>query len=263
MPLPELHEGFRWTEAEAGPALVCTALEPYAQHLFTTRSWSLGSAPPGDTAAWDEVARTIGVGRAKLVRLHQVHGATAVVRRIGELRDVNHLPDADIVLSNDPSLALAIQVADCLPILVADRRTGAVAAAHAGWRGLAARAPEEAIEMLGHAFDSRPRELVVAVGPSISAARYEVGRDVRERFEQADFSSPQLARWFTDGARPDHWQFNGWQATRDQLESAGVPGNQIFVARLCTASHPDLLCSYRRDWKDAGRMAAVIRARAT
>src|SRR5262245_45075885 len=238
MPLPEPHEGFRWTEAEAGPALVCTALEPYAQHLFTTRPWSLGSAPPGDAAAWDEVARTIGVGRAKLVRLHQVHGATAIVRRIGELRDVNHLPDADIVLSNDPSFALAVQVADCVPILVADRRTGAVAAAHAGWRGLVARAPAEAIEMLGHAFDSRPREVVVAVGPSISAAMYEVGRDVRERFEQADFSSQQLARWFTDGARPDHWQFNGRQAARDQLESAGVPGNQIFVARLCTASHP-------------------------
>jgi len=261
MVLPQPHESFRWTDTDAGPALVCTALEPFAQHLFTTRPWTLGSAQPGDTAAWDEVSRTIGVGRAKLVRLHQVHGASAVIRRTGELRDVNHLPDADIVLSNDPSLALAIQIADCVPLLVADRRTGVVAAAHAGWRGLAARAPQETIEMLGHVFDSRPSELVAAIGPSISAARYEVDRDVRERFEQADFSNEQLARWFVEGTRPDHWQFDGWQAARDQLESAGVPADRIFNAELCTASHPDVLCSYRRDWKDAGRMAAVIRAR--
>ena len=115
--------------------------------------------------------------------------------------------------------------------------------------------------MLGHVFDSRPSELVAAIGPSISAARYEVDRDVRERFEQADFSNEQLARWFVEGTRPDHWQFDGWQAARDQLESAGVPADRIFNAELCTASHPDVLCSYRRDWKDAGRMAAVIRAR--
>jgi purine-nucleoside/S-methyl-5'-thioadenosine phosphorylase / adenosine deaminase len=260
MMLPTPNDHFRWTATEYGPALVCAPLEPFAAHLFTTRPWPLGSAAHGDARPWDDVARVMEVGRAKLVRLHQVHGATVVFRRVGELRDVNHLPDADIVASNDPSLALAIQTADCVPLLIADRRTGVVAAAHAGWRGLAAGVPREAVEALGHRFDSAPSDLVVAIGPSISAARYEVGRDVREKFEESGFSREQIDRWFADGARPDHWQFDGWQSARDQLEAAGVPHDQIFVAGLCTASHPDLLCSYRRDWKDAGRMAAVIRA---
>jgi len=203
MMLPTPHDSFRWIETDYGPALVCAGLEPYARHLFTTRPWTLGSAAAGDARPWDDVAHAIGVGRAQLVRLHQVHGATVVSRRIGELRDVNHLPDADIVVSNDPSLALAIQTADCVPILIADKRSGVVGAAHAGWRGLAARAPIEAVEALAHKFDSAPAELVIAIGPSISAARYEVGADVHGKFSAAEFSRTQLDRWFTTGARPD------------------------------------------------------------
>ena len=261
MKLPQTADAFRWIDTDEGPALVCTPLEPHARHLFTTRRWTLGSATPGDARAWDAVAHAVGVGRATLVRLHQVHGATVVFRRTGGLRDVNHLPDADIVASDDPSLALAIQTADCVPILVADIRTGAVAAAHAGWRGLAARVPQETVQALAHRFDSVPADLVAALGPSISAPRYEVGADVRLRFADAGFSDDDLARWFGDGARPDHWQFDGAQAARDQLEASGVPADRIFGCGLCTAEHADLLCSYRRDWKDAGRMAAVIRAK--
>ncbi len=263
MKLPPPQDAFRWIETDDGPALICTALEPHAIHLFTTRPWALGSAAPGDLDAWDAVAHAVGVGRATLVRLHQVHGASVVFRRIGELRDVNHLPDADIVASNDPSLALAIQTADCVPILIADRRTGVVTAAHAGWRGLAARVPSEAVQALGHRFDSAPADLVAALGPSISAPRYEVGADVRQKFEDADFSAAQLARWFSRSTRADHWQFDGARSAADQLETAGVPRGQIFACGLCTATYSELLCSYRRDWKDAGRMAAVIRARGT
>ena len=260
MMLPPPADAFRWIETDEGPALVCTALEPFARHLFTTRRWTLGSALPGDARAWDAVAHAVGVGRATLVRLHQVHGAAVVFRRVGGLRDVNHLPDADIVASDDPSLALAIQVADCVPILVADRRTGVVAAAHAGWRGLAARVPLETVQALAHRFDSAPADLVAALGPSISAARYEVGADVRRAFDEAGFGGGELARWFGDGVRPEHWQFDGARSARDQLEAAGVLRTQIFACALCTAEHADLFCSYRRDWKDAGRMAAVIRA---
>jgi len=256
--LPTPNPNFRWIETDDGPALVCTPLEAVARHFFTTRPWTLGSALPGDASPWDEVARAVDVGRAKLVRLHQVHGATIVVRRAGELRDVNHLPDADIVMTDDPSLALAIQTADCVPLLIADQRTGVVAAVHAGWRGLAAGAPREAVDGLAQIFDVKASDLIVAAGPSISAAKYEVGSDVRDKFVVAGFD---VERWFLPGARPDHWQFDGWRATRDQLAAAGVPLDQVFMSELCTATYPDVLCSYRRDWKDAGRMAAVIRGR--
>jgi hypothetical protein len=162
-------------------------------------------------------------------------------------------------VSDDPSLALAIQTADCVPLLIADRVTGAVAAAHAGWRGLAAGVPAATVGALAREFGSVPADLVAAIGPSISAARYEVGDEVRAEFEAAGVAAARLARWFLPGTRPGHWQFDGWRAAQDQLESAGLALAHVHVAALCTSASPDLFCSYRRDGKGAGRIAAAIR----
>jgi|SRR5882672_817294 len=267
MSLPVPTGTFRWTETPAGPALVCEALTPYAAHLFTTRRWKLGSAASADSAdGWREVAAAMDVDGGDLVRVHQVHGKSVVVvrrRGSGESRPGPEpgLPDADILLTRDPAVALAVQSADCVPILIADRKSGAVAAAHAGWRGLAAGAPLAAVEALAREFGTRPEDLIAAVGPSIGAARYEVDTAVLSRFQQNGFSIEHIGRWFYDGERPDHWYFDGSQSAHDQLAVAGIPRAQVHVARLCTATHTDLLCSYRREGRASGRMAAAIRAR--
>jgi polyphenol oxidase len=260
--LPELSGDFRWIETAYGPALVCEALEPFSRHFFTTRPWTLGAAVDEERApGWEELARAMGVAADDLVRAKQVHGSAVVVRRKGQDRTGGRLSEADILVTDDPSLALAVQTADCVPLLLADRRMGSIAAAHAGWRGLAARVPHVAVAALGRVFDSRPDDLVAAIGPSISAPQYEVGADVRVRFEQAGYSSEQLARWFLPAERPGHSYFDAWQAAHDQLAEAGLVPEQIHIAALCTASHPDILCSYRRDGKRAGRIAGAIRAR--
>jgi YfiH family protein len=255
-------DSFEWRDTASGRALVCVALEPYASHLFTTREWRLGAAGDGDrAAAWRELARAMGVDAAHLARAHQVHGATVIARRAGDppRPEDDPLPHADILISDDPALALAIQTADCVPLLIADRLTGVVAAAHAGWRGLAAGVPGVTVAALGREFGSAPPNLVAAVGPSISADRYEVGDDVRARFREGGFSEAAMSRWFLAGARPGHWQFDGWRAAQDQLEAAGLTIERIHVAAACTAGHPDLFCSYRRDGKGAGRIAGAIR----
>jgi YfiH family protein len=184
------------------------------------------------------------------------------------------VPEADIVVTDDRTLALSVQTADCVPLLIGDRRTGAVAAAHAGWRGLAAGVPRIAVDALAREFGSRPAELVAAIGPSIGACCYEVGADVRDAFRQGGFEAA-MNGWFHDAPQPtadnpsmpgvqaarrrrDHWFFDGWSAAADQLTVAGIPAGQTHVAGLCTASHA-ALCSYRRDGGAAGRMAAVIR----
>jgi YfiH family protein len=255
---------FEWRQTPQGRALVCRALEPHARHIFTTRQWPLGTAAEEDrAAAWAGVALALGVDASHLVRAHQVHGASVVVRRRGEAASPSDgpLPHADILISDDPMVVLAIQTADCVPLLMADRATGAVAAAHAGWRGLASAVPKVAVEAMAQAFGTRPTDLVVAIGPSICAARYEVGADVREQFERASFPGDRLGRWFLAGARANHWQFDGWASARDQLEAAGVAARLIYGSDLCTAGDPALLCSYRRDGKQAGRIAGAIRAR--
>jgi YfiH family protein len=280
-PSPKPTGGFEWVQAPAGPGLICRPLARIAPHIFTTRGWALGSRSEAEAgAAWREVAEAISVEPAALVRVHQVHGAAAVVPRGDGVRAAPGandatLPDADIIVSDNPSLALAIQTADCVPLLMADSRTGVVLAAHAGWRGTAARVAARALGAAAQALGSRPGDFVAAIGPSIGACCYEVGEDVRARFEQAGFSSGELARWFVTGPRPSprnpsmaglppaprtgHWFFDAWTATRDQLEAAGLPIDRIYAAELCTASHPGAFCSYRRDGAPAGRMAGVIR----
>jgi hypothetical protein len=206
--------------------------------------------------------------------MHQVHGATVVVQHTG--RPTIPISDADIMVTDDPSLALAVQTADCVPLLVADSSTGSVAAAHAGWRGIAQRVPSVTVAAMVEQLGSRRSNLMAAIGPSIGSCCYEVGTDVCQRFEAQGFSKDELERWFlTESvesatnprlsglpkrARDGHWFFDIWAATRDLLTEAGIPPGRIHTARLCTASHADAFCSYRRDGARAGRMAAVIRS---
>ena len=183
--------------------------------------------------------------------------------------------DADIILCGDARFAAAIRTADCVPLLIADHRSGAVAAAHAGWRGLAARVPLVTVASLERQYGCRPADLVAAIGPSIGACCYEVGSNVREAFEGAGFGAADLAAWFLDRPspsarnpsmprlgprRPAHWFFDAWRAAREQLVAAGVPASQIFAAETCTASHDEVFCSYRRDGAGAGRLAGAIRS---
>jgi polyphenol oxidase len=279
--LPKTNDGFEWVQLPAGPALTCLPLQGCAPHLFTTRMWRLGAASPRgsvtkDADPWTEVAQAIDVHAPRLARLRQVHGTTIVTHRRDTPGPEERLqPEADIVVSDMPGLALAVQTADCVPILMANPRLGVVGAVHAGWRGLAEHAPVTAVERMFHDFGTRAEDLVVAIGPAIASCCYEVGPDVRTRFERAAFDPGQLEAWFSVQPvasannpamaalpavrRKDHWFFDAARSARDQLISAGVQDGHVFVSGLCTASHPDVLCSYRRDGASAGRMAAAIR----
>jgi YfiH family protein len=238
------------------PALVCDPLLPYADHLFTTRGWTLGrDASPSGRNGWNQVAEAMGVASDRLSRLRQVHGNDVVVAG----QESGSLPDADIVISNRTDHALVVQAADCVPLLIVDMRTGAVAAAHAGWRGLAAGVPAETVNALTREFGSRPGDLLAAVGPAIGQCCYEVGEAVREAMVRA-FGENDASVWFTAGRANGKWMFDTWASARAQLEMADVPAGQVFGAGLCTASHPDTFCSYRRDGPPAGRIAAAIRS---
>jgi len=266
--LPAPDPSFEWVETAWGPALVCRPLAAVAPHLFTTRAWTLGSPAGGEDEGWSEVAAALQIDGADLVRVRQVHVAAAVVRHAGEAPPQG-VP-ADIVATDAPHAAAAVRAADCVPILVADPRSGAVAAAHAGWRGTALGVAARTVDVLAGEYDSRPEDLVAAIGPSIGPCCYEVG-DLRSCFTGA------VDRWFLaeplrlprnpplrgleGSARPGRWFLDLWTATRDQLRQAGVRVDRIFAAELCTASHA-VFCSYRRDGAGAGRLAAAIRTRA-
>ena len=125
-----------------------------------------------------------GSSREQLLLIRQVHGAAVAVAQ-KDRPEPWRRPEADVVASDDPSNAIAVRVADCAPVLVGDRRTGAVAAAHAGWRGTVQGAAVAAVEALRVSFGSEPTDLVAAVGPCLGPCCGEVGSEVVQAFIDA------------------------------------------------------------------------------
>ena len=252
MTRPEVPASFYWTDESWGPALRCRALDPIAQHLFTTRQLEL-PAP----AAWQALAAAVGVPADRVVSLNQVHGRDVVVVREHLPRE---RPNADALVSNRADVALVVRAADCVPMLIADRTTGAIGAVHAGWRGTAARAAVAAIDAMAREFGSIPADLVVAIGPAIGSCCYEVGSDLVDAFAAAGHARYLIDRWFLT-PREQKMRLDVVGANRDQLILAGVREDNIHVSGLCTAMHLELLTSYRAEREKAGRIAGVIRAR--
>jgi YfiH family protein len=253
---PQPSGGFEWTQAEWGPVLRCRPLAEIADHFFTAANLELRDSRD----EWNAVGRQIHVGFDRVLLLRQVHGAdVAVVKRGGD--SPGPRPEADVAVTNDPTMAIAVRVADCAAILIGDRRQHVVAAAHAGWRGTVQRAAMAAVGVMQDRFGSRPEDLVAAIGPCLSVCCGEVGPEVVETFRQAGHDADSLNRWFTTG-RGDRFQLDLPLANRDQLASAGVPSSQIHVAGLCTKSFPDVFHSYRVRKEQAGRMVGIIRVNA-
>jgi len=274
MSLPTPDPAFHWSVEPWGHALRCRPLESIAQHLFTTRQLPLRADP----LTWTQAAASLGSTPDQVIRVKQVHGHSVRVL-VGEgttTRDcmwdysgdsenlwrpvIEEAPKADAIVSNQAGLVLAVQVADCVPILLADKNSGAAGAVHAGWRGTKEGIVDDVVDVMSHEFGTVPQDLIVAIGPSIGACCYEVGEEVFEAFRTSRAIDRHFAQWFS---RTDtgSLRLDLWAATRDQLEFSGVPRNQIHAANLCTQTHSDIFDSFRAAGKNAGRMAAMIRVR--
>jgi YfiH family protein len=262
--VPAVDDPFYWSAASWGAALRCRALDPIAPHLFTTRQLELSSEND-----WRVVAEAVGATAA--AGLTQVHG-NAVVTVGRDWTPAGARPEADALVSNNPAVALTVRAADCVPLLMGDRRTGAVAAVHAGWRGTAAGVAPAALRAMEREFGTRPADIVAAIGPSIGPCCYEVGTELVDAFAAAGHPRHLIDRWFlarppADGTRRRRpgaagptLRLDVAAANRDQLILAGVEDANIHTAMLCTAMHLEVLTSFRAEKERAGRLAGVIRA---
>lgn len=209
-------------------------------HGFERRS-------PGAAAGSREDARRRVAGalasRGRVLFLTQVHGA-AVVRAPWD-----GAPAADAAVATAPGLLLAIETADCLPVLFVDPVRRAVAAAHAGWRGTAAGVARAALDAL-LAAGSRRDDVRVALGPAIGACCYEVGEEVRTAL------GPSLAHCFRAGSPRPFFDLRA--ANRAQLEAAGLAPAAIEDVDECTRCLPERYHSWRRDGAAAGRLIHVV-----
>jgi YfiH family protein len=254
MPEPQPNRAFEWTQAPWGVALRCVPLATLAPHWFTIGNLQLRD----DRSEWNALAAAMQVEPDAVRLIRQVHGASVAVARSG-----NHArwttPEADAAISDDPRAAICVRVADCAPILLADRTRAVVGAVHAGWRGTAKGVASEAVRALCREFGSRPADLVAAIGPCLGACCGEVGEEVIEVFRQAGHTEDDLARWFAPGPR-GRPMFDLVGANTDQLRASGVPSASMHAAGLCTKTNAGLMHSYRAAGTRAGRMAALVRA---
>lgn len=238
-------------------------------HAFTTRlggvsrgplaslniGTSRGDAPENVLENYRILGGALGFSPEDLVLSHQTH--TDIVRKVtGEDRGTGLLrpafSDCDGLITDVPGVALVVFTADCTPILFHDPVTGAVGAAHAGWRGTAAGIAAKTVEAMVREYGCRPENIRAAIGPNIGSCCFETDRDVPEAMTAAlGAEARALIRPAGDKFYVDLKKMNAlW------LKRAGVA--HIEISGLCTACRTDLFWSHRRHGAARGSQGAVI-----
>ena len=208
------------------------------------------------------------------VTLRQIH--SDVIHRVDSFPAEPLFGDG--MITSTPGILLAIQTADCLPVILVDTRRRALGVFHAGWRGTVQRIVEKGVGEMFRCFGSRPRDLQAAIGPGIQGCCYEVGEEVRTRFEsqfeygselfrEVKESDPVREKYpllFLTARAPGHSELptkiflDLVEANRRQLIDAGVAQRNISASPLCTTCRPDLLFSYRAEKGVTGRLMGVV-----
>ncbi|WP_201494623.1 peptidoglycan editing factor PgeF [Rubrivivax sp. A210] len=218
-------------------------------------SLNLGAHCGDDAAAVAENrARFAAAIAARPVWLQQVHGCR--VLELTPASAAQDLPPADAAWTTTPGLACTVQVADCLPVLLAARDGRAVAAAHAGWRGLAGGVLEATVAALCRGAGLQPGDLLAWLGPCIGPRQFEVGAEVLQAFGD-DPAAPDRRR-FMPRSRPDdspRWLADLPGLARESLQAAGVEA--VSGEGRCTVEEASAFFSFRRDGA-TGRLAAAI-----
>jgi len=261
-------------------------------HGFSTRLGGVGRSRALNLGFTDGASRVhvaenrtrflkaLGAGGMRFVTLRQIHSDIAYrVERSNAAALAEEPPWGDALLTRETAILIAVQTADCIPILLADAKQRAVAAIHSGWRGTMRRIAAKTIGQMQMQFGTRPEDVMAVLGPGIGRCCYEVGSEVAREFH-AQFA--RARQWFDGpfdalafGENDPNWlpwltmrppghplprpkvNLDLLAANRAILAEAGVPVGQISVSGLCTACRSDLFFSYRREGP-TGRLVAAI-----
>jgi hypothetical protein len=223
------------------------------RHAFTTRRGCLG-APGGlrTPADWQAVADAFGVGVDRVVTVRQVHGDDLAVVNGRNFRDVRAL-QADALVTDARGIAIGVETADCVPVLLFDPAGPAVAAVHAGWRSTVKMIVRKAVRALEHEYGSDPSRMVAAIGPAIGPECYEVDEPVMGPVRDA-FPFWRDVAASRGGGR---WSLDLVKTNRLQLAAAGLRDRNIHSLGICTACRRDLFYSFRAEGR-TGRMLSAI-----
>lgn len=205
-----------------------------------------------------KLAEWLGIDADKIILPFQTHGTE--VREISdsffELADEEkseYLNGVDAIFTRSPQVCVGVSTADCVPILFYNPAKQVIAAAHAGWRGTCGRIAEKTINALVETYQCNPGDILVTIGPSISAKVYEVGHEVVANFESAGFDISEIIE-----IRNKSIYLDLWKANEQSLLKAGIAAENIEVAGICTFTEHERFFSARRLGIKSGRLLSGI-----
>ena len=204
------------------------------------------------------LSNELGIETAQIIIPYQTHGTeireiNADYFKLNNQQKLQYLDGVDALFTQLTDVCIGVTTADCVPLLFYDPRTRVIAAAHAGWRGTCARIAEKTIDNMVENYGCSPADILVAIGPSISAQVYEVGEEVVESFRLAGFDIPEIVTVRNNASFLDLWKAN-----QLLLESSGVLKDNIEVTGICTYSEHNNYFSARRLGIKSGRMLSGI-----
>ena len=221
------------------------------RHFFGTRHYASGR----DVEVGTPLRRTSGGAPATwLLSVKQVHGTDALVVDRSLSSDDRFHGGWDALVTDQAGVMVAVRTADCVPVLVHDRRRRVVAAIHAGWRGAVAGIVPKTIGLMRSRFGSDLAQLHVSIGPSAGVCCYEVDEPVLKELNSQFRNSEKVVKNSRNGKA--HLDLKS--LIREQIQETGVNAGAITCVNLCTICHNDLFFSYRREGKVIGTMVSAI-----
>jgi YfiH family protein len=224
------------------------------RHAFTTRQNGLGSRNNGIKLPedWNAIGEAFGINHDHVVTVNQVHGDTIAIVDNGNFRTMRSV-QADALITNTPGIAVGVETADCVPILLYAPGVPAVGAVHAGWRSTVQNIVRKAVTRMRNEFGADPAGMIAAVGPAIGPECYEVDEPVMGPVREA-FS------FWKDVTAPrgnNRWSLDLVRANKLELTQVGLLEQNIHSLGMCTSCRKDLFYSFRAEGR-TGRMLSVI-----
>ena len=224
------------------------------KHAFTTRQGGLGARSNGIKLAddWNALAEELGVDPERLVTANQVHGEN-IVKVDGQNFERTKGVQADAIITDTLNMAVGVETADCVPVLLVDPLAPAVGAVHAGWRSTVKKIVQKAVVKMQDEFGSDPSRMIAAIGPTIGPECYEVDEPVMGPVREA-FS---LWKEAASAQGSDKWNLDLVKLNRLELVQIGLSEENVHSLGLCTSCRKDLFYSFRAEGR-TGRMLSVI-----
>lgn len=220
----------------------------FIRHSFIIKQKD--SAVETNGALKEIAARILNLEKAQVATINQTHSDSVFVHNADNRTDEG----VDAHITDRHGFALGVVTADCVPVLLIDRKKKIVAAVHAGWRGTAKRILQKTVKKMSDSFGSKPEDMIAGIGPSIGKCCYEVDEKVIEPMKK-EFD--YLNR-FSIQKKEKKWHLDLQMINKEQLIETGLMQDNINIVSLCTSCHSDLFYSYRRDGAGTGRMMAVV-----